>query len=112
VEVEGIDERAFVTEGNAEAYYVAFFERPYATTPDGTPVSFSQDGYRVSGESVSEVLTWAAENAPPGALWSVGLIQREANGELGLTWLEGGDRNDEPPYGPGGSVTVRWDGGG
>jgi hypothetical protein len=95
VKVEGIDERVFVTEGDAEAHYVAFFERPCAVTADGTPVSFSQDGYRVSGGSVAQVLLWAAENAPAGALWSVGLIQREPGGELGLIWLEGGDRNDD-----------------
>ena len=82
MKVRGLYEGEFESERDAYGYFVALFTASHA-----------EDGYEITGASVSQAIAWAQDNVPVGGTWALGLIDRGLDGALELTWLEGSDPN-------------------
>lgn len=90
MQVQGIDERHVVMEGNG-AHFVVFIY-----TGGGAPqTSWAVDSLLITDADLSEVLRWLMENLPTNSCWALGLVRDPARPStetaVDLSWIVGSD---------------------
>jgi hypothetical protein len=96
VEIVQVDERDSHWEDSSTRYRVYFFgdsSRAFAR-----PAGYGVDTYDVTDADVLEVIAWAQEHAGDRDLFSVALVGEDDRLGRGLTWLVGGDLNDNDVF--------------
>ena len=92
MDVRAVDPRDIRWEVDSPVYRVYFWTQPPAP-PDVPPevVMYESNEFELTGaQDVHEVLAWADENAPAGAMYTLYAVM-ERNGGPGLVHLAGQD---------------------